>query len=444
MNKSVGKVLTLLLALSAFAHARQEESSRYVVEDVAAVVGEEIVLSSEIKMAILRAIQERKLDMKDSVEMKRLSSEVLDAQISQKILVHHAKEANVEISDEEVSEMVDNQINELRKNYRNEEEFRRDLASAGQTMLSLREMYRAQARNDLLQQKYLQEHTHDFPRVKVNEEEARTFFDEQVTATRPEQIKFLHMLIEPTPSEEALAIAKTRIDSIYKLYLDGADFAYLAERHSDGPSAKDGGNLGYFPKGDMVKEFEDAAFTMQPREVRMVKTKYGWHLIRVEARRQKEVRARHILAATEVQETDWEKALLLAQSLRQRVIEGERFYTLAKEHNSDAEQLYESPPFMDLNSLQPNVRKVLNGKMTQLPDTTFLLSEVVEVRPNGYLLVLEMERKPEAPLTYEEVRQQVLERLQQSKSIEAYVEKLREKTYIDIRFQKWTPNVAEF
>ena len=441
MGKTVRKLLVILLAAFAVGRA-QEAVPRHIVDDIAAVVGEEIILSSEIKTAILLAVQERNISLGDTAELKRLSDEILEMQISQKILVHHAKEAKVEVSEEKVSEMVTNQINELRSQYRSEEEFQRDLASAGQSLVGLREMYREQVRNELLSQKFLEDHTHDFPRVKVTEEEAREFFDKQVVGTRPEQVKFIHMVIEPKPGEQALAEAKTRIDSIYKMYLDGADFAYIAQRYSDGPSASNGGDLGYFSKGDMVKEFEEAAFIMVPGEVRMVKTKFGWHLIRVEARRQKEVRARHILAATEIGEEDWERARLLAESLRQRVLEGESFFKLAKEYSADADQLFESPPFRDLNTLQRNVQDVLRGELTLLPDTTFRISEVVEVRPNGQLLVLEMDRKAEAPLTFEEVRQRVIESLQQSKSIEAYVKKLREKTYVDIRFKEWKPGVG--
>ena len=441
MTGTVRKVLVILLA--AFALARgQQAVTRHIADDIAAVVGEEVILSSEIKTAILLAAQERKINLGDTTELNRLAEEILQGEISKKILVHHAKEAKVEVTDEEVGELVANQINELRSHYRSEEEFRRDLANAGQTLVGLREMYREQARDELMQQKYLQEHTHDFPRVKVAEEEARDFFSKQVVGTRPEQVKFMHMVIEPKPGEQSLSEAKTRIDSIYKLHLDGADFAYLAERHSDGPSASNKGDLGYFSKGDMVKEFEEAAFTMRPGEVRMVKTKFGWHLIRVEARRQKEVRARHILAATEITEDDWENARLLAESLRQRVIEGESFYKLAKEHSADTEQLFESPPFRNLNELDQVAQDALRGELSQLPDTTFLISEVIEVRPNGHLLVLEMDRKPEAPLTFEEIRQQIIERLQQSKSIEAYVEKLREKTYVDVRFKGWSPDVG--
>jgi len=441
MVKPFRKAIIILLAAFSFARG-QEAGTRYVADDIAAVVGEEIILSSQVKLSILQAARERKINLGDTAALRQLSDEVLKGEISKKILVHHARESDVEITDEEVSELVNNQINELRSHYRSEDDFQRDLANAGQTLVGLREMYREQARDELLQQKFLQEHTHDFPRVKVSEEEARAFFESQVVGTRPEQVKFMHMLISPKPGEEALAKAKTRIDSIYKLLLDGADFAYLAERLSDGPSASNGGDLGYFSKGDMVKEFEAAAFTMRPGEVRMVKTKFGWHLLRVEARRRKEVRARHILAATEIKDADWERARLLAESIRQRVIEGESFFDLAKQYSTDSDKLFESPPFMDLNTLDQIIQDALRGKMTPLPDTTFLISDVTEVRPDGQLLILEMGRKAAAPYTFEEVRQQIIERLQQSKSVEAYVDKLREKTYVDIRFKGWKPDVG--
>ena len=67
-----------------------------------------------------------------------------------------------------------------------------------------------------------------------------------------------------------------------------------------------------------------------------------------------------------------------------------------------------------------------------------VLAEEIGPRDSGS----EMERKAAAPYTFEEVRQQLIERLQQSKSVEAYVEKLREKTYVDIRFKGWTPDVG--
>ncbi|MEA2064374.1 MAG: peptidylprolyl isomerase [Gemmatimonadota bacterium] len=442
MVKNITIVLAVLLAAFCILQA-QEAGDSYIADDIAAVVGDEIILSSQIKMNIIQMAQEQQISLADSAALNRLAEDILENEISDRILLHHARQSEVEITDDQVAELVQNHMADLRRRYRSEEDFRRDLAEAGQTLLGLKEMYREQAREELLRQGFLQEHSHDFPRVKISLDQAREFFDNNITGTRPEQIKFIHMVITPTPSEQALAKAKTKIDSVYKMLLDGADFGYLAENFSDGPSASDGGNLGYFSKGEMVKEFEEAAFSMTPGEVRMVKTKFGWHLVRVEARRQKEVRTRHILAMTEITDADWERAHLKAKSIRQRVLDGESFFELAKQFSQDKDQLYESPPWMNLNSLQDNIQAILSsGEMTPLPDTTFLISDVHEVRPNGQLIIQEMGRKPAALFTFEEVSQQIIKRLQQEKAIQAYVEKLREKTYVDIRFKGWYPDAG--
>ena len=92
MTGTVRKVLVILLA--AFALARgQQAVTRHIADDIAAVVGEEIILSSEVKTAILLAAQERKINLGDTTELNRLAEEILQGEISKKILVHHAKEA---------------------------------------------------------------------------------------------------------------------------------------------------------------------------------------------------------------------------------------------------------------------------------------------------------------------------------------------------------------
>ena len=410
------------------------------MDDVAAVVGGEVILGSQIKVVVLQTAQQNKIAISDTAALRKLSEELLNAEIANKVLLHHAKEAKIEAPDDQVNQLVENRLNEMRRNFPSEEVFQQALKEAGQSLLGLKEMYREQSKEDILRQNYLREHSHEFPRVKVSEEEAREFFESQPVGDSPEQVKFQHMIIPPQPGEKVLAEAKARIDSIYKLYQQGADFAYLAERHSDGPSAAKGGDLGFFSKGDMVKEFEEAAFDMRVGEVRMVKTKYGWHLLRVEARRQKEVRARHILAATEITPEDWQRARQLAESLRQRVMDGESFYKLAREHGENTSDLAESPVFMMLDNVQPaQLRNALNGPLTQVPNTSKRISDPIQLKPNGYLLVLEIERKEAAALQFEDVSQRVINQLQQTKGIEAYVEDLRKKTYIDIRFKGWTP-----
>jgi len=116
---------------------------------------------------------------------------------------------------------------------------------------------------------------------RISDEAAKEFYDAQVGSVEPqEEIKARHILV--ATEEEAQAV----IDALDA----GGDFEELAKEHSTGPSGADGGDLGYFTAGTMVAEFNDAAFALQAGETSApVKTKFGWHVIKVEDRRVQEV-----------------------------------------------------------------------------------------------------------------------------------------------------------
>lgn len=107
-------------------------------------------------------------------------------------------------------------------------------------------------------------------------------YDDKVKMIPPQdEIEARHILVD---SE---AKAKEVVEKVNK----GDDFAKLAEEYSNDPGSKaDGGKLGYFSKGQMVKEFEDAAFALRKGEVsKPVQSKFGWHIIKIEDRRAKPV-----------------------------------------------------------------------------------------------------------------------------------------------------------
>lgn len=109
--------------------------------------------------------------------------------------------------------------------------------------------------------------------VDITEEEMKSIYEEnQSSFQRPEQIRASHILVE----EEQQA------QDIKKQLFDGASFADLAQEFSTCPSSAKGGDLGTFGRGQMVPEFEEAAFALAPMEVsEPVKTQFGYHIIQV-------------------------------------------------------------------------------------------------------------------------------------------------------------------
>jgi peptidyl-prolyl cis-trans isomerase C len=128
------------------------------------------------------------------------------------------------------------------------------------------------------------------PEVKVDDAAAEKFYEENKDRyfKSPETVTASHILIKPkedTPEGEKEA--KAEAEKVYKEVQDGGDFAELAKKYSQGPSAKNGGELGKFAKGQMVPEFEAACWKLvkdnKINGVDLVKTKFGWHIIKVTA-----------------------------------------------------------------------------------------------------------------------------------------------------------------
>ena len=105
--------------------------------------------------------------------------------------------------------------------------------------------------------------------------------------THPDEVHARHILIEvpagATPEQKAQA--KSKAEDVLKQLQKGADFAKLASQYSQDPSTRlEGGDLGSFGRDQMIKPFEDAAFSMKPGELRLVETKFGFHVVRLESK----------------------------------------------------------------------------------------------------------------------------------------------------------------
>lgn len=124
----------------------------------------------------------------------------------------------------------------------------------------------------------------------ISDEEIKAYYTEhQKEFSRPEQVKARHILIELPEDADGNAVkeAENKIKEIQAKIASDEDFARLAREYSDGPSASNGGELGWFSRGSMVKPFEEAAFALESGEVSdPVRTRFGLHLIKVEERKE--------------------------------------------------------------------------------------------------------------------------------------------------------------
>ncbi len=138
--------------------------------------------------------------------------------------------------------------------------------------------------NDLLATEYLKKEVID--KIKVSEEDMKLYYkghqDEFGTV---EMVRVRHILFKPAKpmAEDDWKNAKTKAEDVLKRIKAGEDFERLAAEFSDDASSKTkGGDLGFFPKGKMVPDFEKAAFSLKPGEIEIVKTPYGYHIIKLE------------------------------------------------------------------------------------------------------------------------------------------------------------------
>jgi peptidyl-prolyl cis-trans isomerase C len=114
----------------------------------------------------------------------------------------------------------------------------------------------------------------------VSEADAKKLYDDQVSAARPqEEVRARHILVE----------SEAKAKEVFELIAHGEDFARMAKQHSKDPGSKDdGGDLGYFTKGQMVPQFEEAAFKLKKGDISQpVQSQFGWHVIKLEDRRQR-------------------------------------------------------------------------------------------------------------------------------------------------------------
>lgn len=266
----------LLLALPARAE---------LVDRVAAVVNKDIITLSEVEGRAAPELQKARGEQ-DAKRRGALRDEALKnalaALIGERLLELQVKELAIDVSDNE----IDLSLEDVKKqNNIDSEQFERLLAGEGYSLSSYRQfMKKHLARLKLINLKVRQ-------KVKVSDEDLKAEYARHSRIEAAEyELKARHILVQlpPKATEAQIDAARVKATALAaEARKPGTDFAALARAKSEGSSAAEGGDLGAFRRGLMVPEFERAAFALPEGGVSdPVRTRFGWHVIKVEERKQ--------------------------------------------------------------------------------------------------------------------------------------------------------------
>jgi len=251
------------------------ESGQAAKDNIATVNGVAITRTEFDKE--IDAIQQRLLmqgQKPDEAQTSEIKNNVLENLITRELLWQESQKSGVKIADS----AVDEEISKWKKQFSDEEQFKTIIAS----MNISEEDLKAQMKQRMSVQEFLDKKLEQ--KISVSDKEVKEYYDSHPDDFKqPEQVKASHILVkvDPKADEAAKAGARKKLEDIENKVKKGEDFAAIAKSSSDCPSKDNGGDLGYFSRGQMVKPFEDAAFALKTGEVsKIVETQFGFHLIK--------------------------------------------------------------------------------------------------------------------------------------------------------------------
>ena len=324
-------LFVVLMQLTAAAAADTPE----LLDRVVATVDGEAILWSELNLRLEIELRQQRRGLyiaPEEVSQRRRST--LQSMIDEHILVSKARRDSVQVEPSRVDEVFNAEFNRIESSME-PKEFADMLKRSGLSERVLKNTIRKRVRRQLLSQQFISELAY---RQFITRKDVEAYRQAH-RDTLPAKVSLSQIHLRVRPEAETLSRARDKIDAI-RARLDGGDaFAEVARSHSEDPgTAPDGGELGCFGPGTLMREFEVATRGLKPGEVsEPVMTKLGFHLILLREKRQGETCASHILVRARSTRMDAEAALARLAALRNRALEGEDFAELARDYSEDEE-----------------------------------------------------------------------------------------------------------
>ena len=273
MVRYIGLIFAAVLLVIGSVSAIETEEPK---EPAAAVVNGKRILMSSLNVRVQDALRQNpELHAGENLaKLRKMRRDILSELIDHELVIQEGIKAGLIPRDIEIT----TELAKIKQQFPSEDSFEQFLKQQKLTKKKLHSIIE----RALIGKKVLDIKIKPTAR-SVTDEDISAFYEENKEQfVKQESVKASHILIKVASGDDdqAKADAKSEIQTILEKARGGEDFAELAREYSQGPSAPRGGDLGYFTRGQMVKPFEDAAFSLEKGQIsEVVETQFGYHII---------------------------------------------------------------------------------------------------------------------------------------------------------------------
>ena len=333
------------------------------VDKIEAVLGDEIILTSEIETQYLQYLSQ------GNIKSSEIKCEIIEDLLLQKLLVNQAKLDSLMVSNEEVEAEINKRLTYFESQLGSIEKVEGYFGkSKSEIELELSKVIKDQ----FLAQRMQTELTSSAKVTPAEVKDAYALLSDDEIPIIPTQVEVAQIMIKPKITDEQKDEIRAKLNNFRERIYAGEDFKMLAALYSDDPgSSVKGGELGFVNRGDLVPEFERVAFRLKEGEIsEVVESQFGYHIVQLIERRGEQINVRHILIKTKVNATALYDARLTIDSIANQINLGTLTFDEAVIQYSDDENkinggLLLNPNTMSnlhiLDEMAPSLRLVVEN-----------------------------------------------------------------------------------
>lgn len=351
-----GFIAILLFFCTAAVYAQNN-----VIDKIIAIVGEEIILKSDIENEFLHEQGQGLISASSDYR-----AEILERQLIQKLLLAQARLDSISVTEDEVENEVNSRIQYLTANIGSRERLE---TYFGKNIEEIKSDMRAPIREKLITES-MQQHIVD--KIRSTPSEVKAFFKKLPKDSLPDvpdKYEIQQIVIKPTVSEAEKERIRDRLRSFREQILNGEKtFSTLAVMYSEDGSSVRGGELGYATKSMWDPAFAEAAFSLKPGKIsKIVESEFGFHIIQLIDRQGEKINVRHIILQPKISDAEREEALHRLDTIRGYITDNKMTFDEAAYYFSTDKKTRNNGGLLSSpNSLDSRIEKAeIRGEMAK-------------------------------------------------------------------------------